>query len=414
MNAVAHHRMPMSTLTALARGDGGANTIRLLRVARRSRTLLLIRMIVENNPHIEPAYQALVDIQRVAPRAVAEVLDYPTVGAWAVRAARSAADAGQLALIAAAAAISARVNVDVPITSPRISLPSLGTALFESEGSELGVRCRVNQTELRRGKQTIVIPGPLWLPRQHISPTDGIRFLLDYWAGQNLPADLRSRVTHAHVRRWQRRVRSTWHLLNRHHTALSWEIACCVSVLTPLAASPIGHTSATLADAFGCVFLSLPAEPRSLALVLAHEIQHAKLAVVMDLFPLTVPAGKEGQHYAPWRTDPRPIVGLLHGTYAFLGVTSFWRRQRFVERTSASAEHAHTEFARWRHATRQVAHYLLKGHFLTSVGRSFVTEIADTLDKWSREPVPPTAARTAARMLHEHRARFDQNARLFG
>jgi HEXXH motif-containing protein len=31
--------------------------------------------------------------------------------------------------------------------------------------------------------------------------------------------------------------------------------------------------------------------------------------------------------YAPWREDLRPISGFLQGTYAFLGVSGFWRRR---------------------------------------------------------------------------------------
>jgi hypothetical protein len=37
----------------------------------------------------------------------------------------------------------------------------------------------------------------------------------------------------------------------------------------------------------------------------------------------------DGQrYYAPWRADPRLASGLLQGTYAFLGVSGFWRCQR--------------------------------------------------------------------------------------
>jgi hypothetical protein len=32
--------------------------------------------------------------------------------------------------------------------------------------------------------------------------------------------------------------------------------------------------------------------------------------------------------YAPWRSGPRPLNGLLQGAYAFLGVSGFWRQQR--------------------------------------------------------------------------------------
>ena len=62
-----------------------------------------------------------------------------------------------------------------------------------------------------------------------------------------------------------------------------------------------------------------------LASVLVHECQHAKLNAVLDLIPLSRP--DQARYYAPWREDPRPLGGLLHGAYAYLGVSDFWRVQ---------------------------------------------------------------------------------------
>jgi len=41
------------------------------------------------------------------------------------------------------------------------------------------------------------------------------------------------------------------------------------------------------------------------------------LNAVVELVDL--PGGKE-LFYAPWRDDPRPLLGLLHGIYAFTAV----------------------------------------------------------------------------------------------
>jgi len=50
----------------------------------------------------------------------------------------------------------------------------------------------------------------------------------------------------------------------------------------------------------------------------AHESQHLKFAALLDGVDLTMPG--DGQRcYAPWREDPRPVVGLLQSAYAFLG-----------------------------------------------------------------------------------------------
>ncbi|MEO3863072.1 HEXXH motif-containing putative peptide modification protein [Acrocarpospora sp. B8E8] len=116
-------------------------------------------------------------------------------------------------------------------------------------------------------------------------------------------------------------------------------------------------------------------------------------------------------YYAPWRDDPRPVYGLLQGTYAFLGLTSFWRRQRLIEPISEQAR-AHTEFARWREAAYAATASLLDGKGLTPVGRDFVSVIRSTLEEWLTEPVPAAAlnqARAAAiRHRREWRARINQ------
>src|SRR5262249_37748051 len=149
------------------------------------------------------------------------------------------------------------------------------------------------------------------------------------------------------------------------------ELAASVTVLTPLPTPASGVCSATLVDAFGCLFLSLAPDAESVAVTLAHELQHTKLNALMDLFDLLEPVAGERFH-APWRDDPRPVVGLLHGTYAFTGVTSFWRRQREHETSAAAELYANTEFARWRVSALRAARTLLGSGRLTTIGRQFV------------------------------------------
>jgi uncharacterized protein len=73
--------------------------------------------------------------------------------------------------------------------------------------------------------------------------------------------------------------------------------------------------------------MSAPPDPIIGTVTLTHEIQHVKLGALLDLVTLTLPDDGR-RYYAPWRDDPRPLGGLLHGVYAYLGVTEFWRRQR--------------------------------------------------------------------------------------
>ena len=82
--------------------------------------------------------------------------------------------------------------------------------------------------------------------------------------------------------------------------------------------------SGSTREAFGAAAVALPDDPGSLGELLLHEMQHVKLAALADQFDLFDRA--DGRLFSvPWRRDPRPIDGLLHGTYAHLAVAELWR-----------------------------------------------------------------------------------------
>jgi HEXXH motif-containing protein len=121
------------------------------------------------------------------------------------------------------------------------------------------------------------------------------------------------------------------------------------------------------------------------------------------MYELTTEQSDE-HFYAPWRDDPRPLDGLFHGAYAYLGVTRFWNRQRRVDRDPGSR--AHLMFARWREATLEAAQVLLRGGRTTQLGRRFVTGMISALDPLGRERVSREALVGAARMSAAHRRRW--------
>ncbi|WP_433262781.1 aKG-HExxH-type peptide beta-hydroxylase [Actinosynnema sp. CS-041913] len=366
-------RLSAADFAALARGQGGARAVRALRLARRSRTSLLIRMIAAA-AEARPAYRLLVDADRASPSAAARVLDYPSVGAWATRTALalrrgSPARPAELAFVAAAAAIRAGIEPRVEFPPVDVlSLPSLGVADPASLAYE---------------------PLPEVVLGTHVVQLDG-------WAGGGVPPGL-AVDRDADPERWRSALGGAWEVLARDHPGMAAEFAELVTVLTPMPSSRSGTSSATVADAFGCVFLSLAPDPETLAATLTHEAQHTKLVALMDLFPLLVPDRRE-VFYAPWREDPRPLAGLLHGTYAHLGVAAFWRTRPGLP--------AQTEYARWRSAALTTAETLLASGKLTPTGHTFVTGMADVLREWCAEPVHPAALARAAADAAEHRSRW--------
>jgi uncharacterized protein len=146
----------------------------------------------------------------------------------------------------------------------------------------------------------------------------------------------------------------------------------------PLSAGPQGKdVSATARQAFGAVAAALPADPVILALLIIHEFQHVKLGAVLDLYDLYDPADDRLFH-APWRDDPRPLEGLLQGTYAHLAVSDFWRARREVT-AGADSEAAGARFAFWHAHTCDAVDTLTNSGSLTPLGVRFVSEMRQSL-----------------------------------
>jgi HEXXH motif-containing protein len=425
------HRLSREMFAALASGGGAKPALDTLADVEYSKRLLLLRGVVERSatsghPAAADAargFQILSDLQEETPAAVDDVLRYPSTGAWAQRtvqglmtrsAVEPGAAPGRLVALAAAAAIRAGVRTAIEVTAEdgALSLPSLGTAALSS-GRAL-VRVGGDGAEIIPSTGgTVRIPSdphsdaPGWRGLRRLTArTCGrtLNLLIDDLDPYRMPTmnNVAPRLDAEEVRRWAAAFGPAWEMLVHHHGTVAEEIAAGLRVLTPLLPPEHGQTSATARDTIGCAAMSTPPSARSMAVTLAHEIQHGKLAVLLGLVDLTRP-DDGSRYYAPWRDDPRPASGLLQGAYAYLGVTGFWARQRGHDNGRAATD-AHAEFARWRDAVDLVVRTLLASGRLTEEGTAFVSGMHRTLRAWQDEPVPVDAAALARRDEERHRA----------
>ncbi|MBO0879501.1 MAG: hypothetical protein J2P17_03840 [Mycobacterium sp.] len=195
---------------------------------------------------------------------------------------------------------------------------------------------------------------------------------------------------------WRQVVEAGWALLEAERPQHAAAIAAGVRTLVPVPPHPDSDMiSCTFDSAFGAVFLALPPNPETFAVTLVHEFQHAKLCAALDLVPLHT-AGTEAVYYAPWREDPRPLGGLLHGIYAYLGVAQFWEAHRRC--APDRALFAHVRFARWREDTWQACQGILGESAFTEAGKVFIAAIAAELQQLRDVDVPDEAADIAARI----------------
>ncbi|MEV0634046.1 HEXXH motif domain-containing protein [Streptomyces sp. NPDC050619] len=416
------------------------------------------------------AWRALKEAADKSSEPVERLLLAPATGGWISHMLRRVhgtatgpplwAEAGHLCALALSASVLAgtRTALDVPLTSGRLPLPGLGMLQLPdaTEGLAVGratttggeltvtgpgnatgtvrVTCRPGAVVLREGAadadRTVApaaSPGPdagVWLPLRtltHAGPDGRAPFtvvLEDLDPYRDLDDHLPpTRLDEDEAREWQRLFGEAVRILARPGIPGPGRVdPARIRAIVPFGRTavsppppPFVQVSASSGDSFGGMLIVRPASALALAETLVHELQHSKLAALLHLFSLLEDDRVE-RYYAPWRTDPRHLTGLLHGVYAFTGVAGFWRDRpagaegaEAVERAGAegaeAVERAAYFFALRRLQSRLAARTLLTSGRLTVQGRALVSGLARTLDGWLREPVPPAAltrARTAA------------------
>jgi uncharacterized protein len=118
---------------------------------------------------------------------------------------------------------------------------------------------------------------------------------------------------------WHRALAAAARGLVRGVPAYAQVLAAGLRLVVPLRDPPAGMNSATSRHAFGALALTLAPGTDSTEEMLVHEFQHVKLFALTDFYDLVDSADTQ-RLLVPWRQDPRPVEGVLHGTYAHLAL----------------------------------------------------------------------------------------------
>jgi uncharacterized protein len=410
------YRLSAHAFAALASGGGGQEAVAVLAAAEYCKHVILVNGVLsaaEGSPHYADAlegYDLLAAAWRASPAAVEPVIAYPAVGAWALRTilamrtggAAEAAGPGDLRAVAAAAAIRAGldVEIEVPVRDGHVALPSLGTAILSGDPRR-AVAVRTGPDRAMVGSISVRDGEPGWraLPRVGTGP---LNVVIDDLHPFRMPGatDLSPPIADPAV--WERVLRDAWRILEIDHPDTAAEVAAAVSVIVPR--SPTSHlaVSSSSPEVFGTIAMSLPPDPVSGAEFLVHEVQHLKLGALLDVVRLTLPDDGR-RYYAPWRDDPRPLNGLLQGTYAFLGVTGFWRQRRLMGRADATD----LVFAHRLYTVTMAVDTLGSSGRLSHAGLEFVGHMERTLATWRGDRVPAAERARARQLAQEHQARWE-------
>ena len=438
-DVLQNHRIPAHQLAELCAGGGSVAALRTLWAGQRSRRRLLLRVVQDALdaspglgplPPVDAAWSALVAAEAVAPEAVDAVLLDPQVGSWAAYVLRRVrglvtsaeplwADAGAFHTLALVASARADVpwHTTVPVRDGKVMLPTLGMACLGDGSAAQAAQATYARgvLRLRLGDRTVVVPedpareADGWWPLRRLrvgadqtlsvflNDIDPFRELADPVAPERLDEDA--------VRRWSELLTGAWAMLCRDHAETARALAEGVVCIVPLPADELGTTrSASTGEAFASVMISPPVDEVDLAVSLVHEFQHVKLGGLLHLLPMTEHTG-EAVHRAPWRDDPRPIIGLVQGVYAFFGIADFWRRRRFVS-TGIHRRIADFEFAYSGRQVREALAELGASAELTEFGRRLVAGLAGRARAWPAESVDPMAASLAEVLCRWHRTEW--------
>ncbi|HWG27054.1 FxsB family cyclophane-forming radical SAM/SPASM peptide maturase [Actinospica sp.] len=400
---VASERLTLSTarFDQLAAGFGDAAAIGELAVAQASinRSLLAAcgQALAEQTLEAAVAWEFLQVLDSDHPAAVAETIAHPFFRAWAFSAVADPVSTHPATftgyVLAAASRAGLAVELPVPPDTAAVYLPGIGRIATGGGHAAVG----------EGGRPTRSLAESHYLG----GGEDGPRVLLEDIDEQRDAFQLRpaSRLAADELAQWGSAYSGAWRLIQKHYPEYAPGLAAGLRVIMPLMPSPDGHAaSGTARQAFGALGLALPPEPDVLALLLIHEFQHVKLGAVLDLFDLYDESDTR-LYYAPWRKDPRPLEGLLQGTYAHVAVVDFWRR--WAERGDAKAA---VHFARWRAQTWEAVGQLEGSGSLTEHGARLVARLRETVAPWLEVPVGAEAQTEAVRKSDEHRSTYENAA----
>ncbi len=425
------HSLPRAAFREICAGVTSRETMAILMDAEYSRRRLLLRALVDTaaaaavRPNPEPAWDLLVAVERRAPDVVRELILYPPFGVWLRRAIirlygpdDSDRDGhfGYLNTVAAAAAIRASVpcTLSLPVRHGAVVLPTVGLlrlpTSFPVGTAQLhhsGTRTEVTAI----GGRVSVSLDP-WRADEHFRPAPahtvraaGVE--LTVWIDDSDPYREFAQPTAPHetdpteLLEWRKLLDEAWGLLARQRPRWVDELAACVRTITPVDKHQFtaGFSSAA---AIGAIAVPTGLSTTAMAETLVHEHQHSKLNALAHLVDLT-DADATGVYYAPWRNDPRPASGMLHGLYAFIAVAEFWLARH--DETDQHTAMRGFELAYRRQQLRWALDSLAApADGLTDLGTALVGGIRDRLAMCEREPVAAELAAVAQRLILDHYA----------
>ncbi len=410
-------------------GTAAMGALRDAENAKRKQLLLAFARRMRDGPggafptDFTEAWELLLRVEDEAPETVDEIVMFPTVGLWLERAVdkildefpdtpANRAEIGVVHAVAAAAAVRAGLDcaIRVPVAHGVVSLPTVGQfdvpvadtvdfVLLAVTGSRLTLSHAGTTLATRDGTA-------FRAARRHRSAAAGVELTVvfddaDPHRAFTDATAMPDPLGDAEFARWCAQLDDAWSILVDWHPGYAGELTEGLLSLVPLTQEGqlVGASSAA---AFGAIAMCEKPSADDLADALVHELQHSKLNAVFELVCLHEP-DEQRHFYAPWRDDPRPLAGVLHGVYAFASVVEFWRsRRRLVP--ADHADKADFAFVLRALQLRSVITDLTATARLNEWGREFLALLSDRLAACEADLTPADRSGPVADLVADHRA----------
>jgi HEXXH motif-containing protein len=211
--------------------------------------------------------------------------------------------------------------------------------------------------------------------------------------------------------KWISILNDAWEWVTDHEPLLAAEMPLILRAIVPVKSNAKNiHASGSFKEAPGLIALSWDSDQPILVDALVHEYHHQKLNALLNLDPLIVGPTFEPIYYSPWRSDARPLLGILHGVYTFQAVLQFWIKV-LEAKSLGTYEPSIRERIFTLNSQIQTALNTLRDHAIWStLGEAFFGAIVDMINKLtpSLPKVESMAQQRLERLQAEHKKQWDQ------
>lgn len=190
-------------------------------------------------------------------------------------------------------------------------------------------------------------------------------------------------------------------IIKRFNIEIYNEILLLIKKIVPLKVISSAVPSSSNSTMQGIIFCTYVKDPLLISEMLIHECSHNKLFLLQEVDPVLDPKiHGDGwtieKYYSPWRSDPRPLNGILHGLFVFSEVIKFWN---YIIKLKNNKDYKHISYKRYYLLIEQakIALDVLNKHAtFTSVGKKLIVGIEKNIIELRSKITPDDLNKTEA------------------